>query len=100
MVLKAHQQPEAVRRDPRPGAARGSHTRLTAKIQEHIRTALERLPAQQKSVFILRFYQDMPLKEIGKVLKLSEGTVKSHLFRTVRKLREYLKMYEADFEVE
>jgi len=70
------------------------------KIQEHIRSALDRLPALQKAVFTLRFYPDMPLKEIGKVLKLSEGTVKSHLFRTMRKLREYLKMYETDFGME
>ena len=70
------------------------------KIQEHIREALDKLPSQQKTVFVLRFYQDLSLKEIGRVMKLSEGTVKSHLFRTLRKLREYLKFYEADFGVE
>jgi RNA polymerase sigma-70 factor (ECF subfamily) len=70
------------------------------KIQGHIQEALDRLPAKQKTVFVLRFYQDMSLKEIGKILKLSEGTVKSHLFRTMRKLREYLKFYEADFGLE
>ena len=72
----------------------------STKIQQHIQEALDRLPAKQRTVFVLRFYQDMPLKEIGRVLKLSEGTVKSHLFRTLRKLREYLKYYEADFGIE
>ena len=72
----------------------------SSKIQKHIQEALDKLPAKQKAVFVLRFYQDMSLKEIGKVLKLSEGTVKSHLFRTMRKLREYLKFYEADFGME
>lgn len=70
------------------------------KIQQHIQEALDKLPSKQKTVFVLRFYQDMSLKEIGRVLKLSEGTVKSHLFRTIRKLREYLKFYEADFGIE
>lgn len=70
------------------------------KIQEHIREALDKLPSQQKTVFVLRFYQDLSLKEIGRIMKLSEGTVKSHLFRTLRKLREYLKFYEADFGLE
>ena len=70
------------------------------RIQEHIREALDKLPSQQKTVFVLRFYQDLSLKEIGRIMKLSEGTVKSHLFRTLRKLREYLKFYEADFGIE
>ena len=69
-------------------------------LDKHIRQALDKLPSQQRTVFVLRFYQDMTLKEIGKVMKLSEGTVKSHLFRTIRKLREYLKFYEADFGLE
>jgi len=70
------------------------------QIQEHIRTALEKLPRMQKTVFVLRYYQDLPIKEIGRMMKLSEGTVKSHLFRTVRKLRESLDFYKADFGIE
>ncbi|MFQ6091066.1 MAG: RNA polymerase sigma factor [bacterium] len=70
------------------------------RIQEHIREALEKLPPKQKAVFVLRHYQQLPIKEIARVMKLSEGTVKSHLFRTVRKLREFLEFYKADFGIE
>ena len=76
------------------------HTAQASLTRESIQKALDRLPSRQRSVFVLRFYHDMSLKEIGTVLRLSEGTVKSHLFRTIRKLRTYLKPYMADFTVE
>jgi RNA polymerase sigma factor (sigma-70 family) len=44
----------------------------------------------------LRHDEDMPLAEIGKALKISEGTVKSQLFRALRKLQEALAFYKAD----
>jgi DNA-directed RNA polymerase specialized sigma24 family protein len=33
----------------------------------------------------------MPIKEIAAILKIAEGTVKSHLFRAVRELQARLK---------
>lgn len=38
----------------------------------------------------LRYFRQMPLREIAAVLECSEGHVKSMLFRSVRKLRESL----------
>ena len=38
----------------------------------------------------LRYFKQMPLREIAAVLECSEGHVKSMLFRSVRKLRESL----------
>jgi DNA-directed RNA polymerase specialized sigma24 family protein len=42
----------------------------------------------------------MPLKEIASVLAVAEGTVKSLLFRSIRKLREHLSFYRDELGLE
>jgi|SRR5208283_3585483 len=55
------------------------------------RTAAE-LSERQRTVFLLRFVEEMEIREIAAATGLQEGTVKAHLFRAVdavrRKLRE------------
>ncbi len=65
-------------------------------MRTHLRRALDMLSPQQRTVFILRHDEDMPLAEIGKALKISEGTVKSQLFRALKKLQGALAFYKAD----
>lgn len=52
-----------------------------------LRKALEKLPAEEKTVIILRFFEDMKLEEIALVCKESVSTVKSRLYRTLKKLK-------------
>ena len=73
---------------------------VSGRIGEHVNTALERLTEQERSVFVLRHYHDMQLKEISKTLKVAEGTVKSLLFRSIRKLRDHLSFYREDLGLE
>jgi len=49
---------------------------------------VDRLSGRQKEVFVLRFVEEMELKDIAAVLKLSTGTVKAQLFRAVTRVRE------------
>jgi RNA polymerase sigma-70 factor (ECF subfamily) len=63
------------------------------RIQTDIQKALKTLSPQQKAVFVLRHYQELSLKEISEALAISEGTVKSLLFRAVRKLQRSLSAY-------
>ncbi|HEY4786002.1 MAG TPA: RNA polymerase sigma factor [Bacteroidales bacterium] len=46
-----------------------------------------------KTVFILHYREDFSLKEIGQILDISEGTVKSRLFYTRKRLSERLVKY-------
>jgi RNA polymerase sigma-70 factor (ECF subfamily) len=46
------------------------------------------LPERQRTVFLLRFVEDMDLLEIAAAMGLSEGTVKVHLFRALNSVRE------------
>lgn len=52
-----------------------------------LRVALNKLPPEEKSVIILRFFEDMKLDEIAAVCEESVSTVKSRLYRTLRKLK-------------
>lgn len=46
------------------------------------------LPQKQRAVFWLRFVEEMELMEIAAATGMREGTVKTHLFRAVRAVRE------------
>lgn len=54
---------------------------------------LEKMEETHRSVFVLRFEENLSLKEIADVLGISEGTVKSRLFYTLRKLADKLRVY-------
>lgn len=56
-----------------------------------IEEAIARLPEKQKSVFILRYYEELPYEEIAKILKTSIGGLKANYFHAVRKIQEYVR---------
>ena len=49
------------------------------------------LPARQRTVFLLRFVEDMDLLEIAEITGMKEGTVKVHLFRALNSVRARLE---------
>ncbi|NIM14009.1 MAG: sigma-70 family RNA polymerase sigma factor [Candidatus Aminicenantes bacterium] len=63
------------------------------QIQMHIEAALAYLTPRERAVFVMRHYREMPGKKVGQLLNISEGTVKSLLFRAVKKLQPLLKDY-------
>lgn len=58
------------------------HEAFNRRLEEE----LEKLEPDQKATFVMRHYEDMAIKEIAAVFGISEGTVKSRLFYTVKKL--------------
>jgi RNA polymerase sigma-70 factor, ECF subfamily len=56
-----------------------------------LRQALKRLSARQRLIFIMRHDEGRSFDEIGDILGLDIGTVKSHMARAVSKLREELR---------
>ena len=64
-----------------------------ASLNEQVRIiwqASGRLPDRQRTVFLLRFVEDMDLLEISAATGMKEGTVKVHLFRALHAIRERL----------
>jgi RNA polymerase sigma-70 factor (ECF subfamily) len=63
------------------------------QISKHIESALEKISPREKHVFMLRHYNDCQLREISEIMNISEGTVKSLLFRALKKMRKELSFY-------
>ncbi len=59
-----------------------------------IAAGMDTLPDQQKQVLVLRFYADLPVKDIAAVLDVPEGTVKSRLHAAVSAMRTVLREKE------
>ena len=59
-------------------------------IREHVHKALDLLSPKERSAFALRHYNEYSVKEVAQALEVAEGTVKSLLFRAVKKLRKQL----------
>lgn len=53
--------------------------------------AMIRLPANQRLVIYLFYYEQIPIKNIAKIMKSNENTVKSHLLRAKSKMKTYLE---------
>ena len=56
-----------------------------------IARALRALPERQRAVFVLRHYEERSLEEIGSLLGIRLGTVKSSLHRATYELRRRLR---------
>ena len=52
------------------------------------RGALARLTARQRTVLVLRYFEDLPEAEVARILGCSVGTVRSTTHRSLARLRE------------
>lgn len=56
-----------------------------------INEAVKRLPAKQKAVFLLRYYDELPYEQIAEILHTSVGGLKANYFHAVKKVADYVK---------
>ena len=64
-----------------------------AEFHRQLHAALPALTPNQRTVFVMHYQEDLPLKAIARRLKRSTGTVKAHLFHARRTLRHQLLPY-------
>ncbi len=55
-----------------------------------IHLMLDKMDEDRRTIFLLRYQQDLSIKEIAEMMSLSEGTVKSKLFYTREKIKKSL----------
>jgi len=60
------------------------------QFQEVLKKCIERLSPEQREVFVLRQYQNLPFREIARVTGATESTVKSRMRYALRSLRSML----------
>ena len=63
------------------------------EMQQAVAAAMERLSGNERTAFVLRHFEGMPLEEIGKVLGTQLNATKNTIFRAVKKLREQLQPF-------
>jgi RNA polymerase sigma-70 factor (ECF subfamily) len=56
----------------------------------HMRNALDELPDNLRGVTVLRFIEQLSVREVADILELSEGNVRALQFRALRRLRRIL----------
>ncbi len=61
------------------------------KIQLKLQKAIAQLPEKQRTVFLLKYYEEMPYEEMSKVLGTSVGALKASFHHAVKKIEEFLK---------
>ncbi len=66
---------------------------ISAELKTQVATAMKRLSASERTAFILRHFEGMPVEEIGKTLGIQVSATKHTIFRAVRKLRESLEPF-------
>lgn len=64
------------------------------RFRDRLDEELAKLDPDHKATFVMRFNEDMAIKEIAAVFACSEGTVKSRLFYTLKKLAERMKEFD------
>jgi RNA polymerase sigma-70 factor (ECF subfamily) len=72
------------------GLANPERLATSRELEGRIRQAVLGLPPKQQQVFVLRHFEDLPLKDIAAIQQTSLGAVKATLFQAVRKLRRAL----------
>jgi len=77
---------EVVSAGERPDAAAERH-----ETGDDLRAALDRLPPAQRDAIVLRHVLDVSSKEAAEILGWNENTLKSHLARGLRRLRQELE---------
>jgi RNA polymerase sigma-70 factor, ECF subfamily len=70
--------------------AADNETRSGCTDRPDVDRALDRLTPAMRSVVVLNFYQGLKYEEIGEVLGIPTGTVKSRMFQALRHLRQAL----------
>ena len=58
-----------------------------------ISNAIDKLPPRQKTVFVLRHYEELPFAEIASTLSITKGAAKANYFQAVQKLKVSLDVY-------
>jgi RNA polymerase sigma-70 factor (ECF subfamily) len=61
------------------------------EIARHLHAAIESLPPLQRTVLTLYHLDELPIAEVAAITGLAEGTIKSHLFRSRKLLRDALQ---------
>ncbi len=56
-----------------------------------LQRALDKLDEQERTIVVLRYFEEEKIDTIGRVMELNVNTVKSRLYRAMDKLKKYME---------
>ena len=65
-------------------------------ITDALRELIKLLPPKQRTVIVLRYYEDLPINTIADLMGISSGTVKSQANRAIATLRAHPALAELE----
>ncbi len=65
-----------------------------ATLQQALSTALDAMPQESRTLFALRFEEELGIAQVAQILGIPDGTVKSRLHRLLNHLKQQLHDYE------
>lgn len=76
------------RPDPEP---RPDRLAFGGEVRQHVAGALDELSPAERTAFVLRHFEGMPIDEIAGAMGIERGAARHSIFRAVRKLRRALE---------
>ena len=67
---------------------------IKKEFYDKVKDFLEELPRFEREIFQLRYFDDLTVKEIKEVLNKNQNTIKTHLYRALKKYQQNLTFRE------
>jgi len=65
------------------------------RFKEAVHNCTNQLPEEKKTLYILRFQENLSVPDISKIMNIPEGTIKSRIFYLLKEMKEQLKEFES-----
>ena len=95
-ILKKHtdDDQDPLEQAPAPITFRPDGALMGTQAMDTLDWAIHNLPLRQQQAFLLRLWEGFDTKETAKIMKCSEGSVKTHYSRALKALQTTLKEYK------
>lgn len=74
-----------------PHSASAEAAVLVGEEHREVLAAVRQLPERQRAVLVLRYWMELPVRDVAETLKISEGTVKSTTARALAAVADLMK---------
>ena len=86
--LESERDDEQERKELTDHASGPDQEAIAGETKRRVDKTLDAMPNKQRTAFILRNHEGLPIADIAKVMKTTEGTVRVYLHRAVAALRQ------------
>jgi RNA polymerase sigma-70 factor, ECF subfamily len=88
--LESEREDERERKELTDNTSGPDQEAIAGETKRRVDKTLDAMPNKQRTAFILRNHEGLPIADIAKVMKTTEGTVRVYLHRAIAALRRSL----------